>query len=84
MHELDEQLYFNIDERAHTIDLSEIGRQYLSPEHPENFVIPFVIDATTNNKGNSSIEKGTKFFGQLIALYDFTDLTEMSATLSPL
>ena len=40
MHELDEQLYFSIDERAHIIDLSEIGRQFLSPEHPENFVIP--------------------------------------------
>ena len=37
---MDDQLYFNIAERAHTIDLSEIGRQYLSPEHPENFVIP--------------------------------------------
>jgi len=40
MKELDEQLYFSIDERAHVIDLSEIGRQYLSPEHPENFIIP--------------------------------------------
>jgi len=40
MHELDDQLFFSIDERAHVIDLSEIGRQYLSPEHPENFVIP--------------------------------------------
>jgi preprotein translocase subunit SecA len=40
MHELDGKLYFSIDERAHVIDLSEIGRQYLSPEHPENFVIP--------------------------------------------
>ena len=38
--ELDEQMYFSIDERAHVIDLSEIGRQYLSPDHPENFIIP--------------------------------------------
>ena len=40
MPELDDQLYFSIDERAHVIDLSEIGRQLLSPEHPENFIIP--------------------------------------------
>ena len=40
MNELDEQLFFSIDERAHVIDLSEMGRQYLSPEHPENFIIP--------------------------------------------
>ncbi|MDP6853547.1 MAG: preprotein translocase subunit SecA [Candidatus Marinimicrobia bacterium] len=40
MSELDEQLYFSMDERAHVIDLSELGREYLSPDHPENFVIP--------------------------------------------
>ncbi len=40
MNELDEQLYFSMDERAHVIDLSEMGREYLSPDHPENFVIP--------------------------------------------
>ena len=40
MPELDEQLYFSIDERNHVIDLSEIGRQFLSPDHPENFIIP--------------------------------------------
>ena len=40
LNDLDEQLYFSIDERAHVIDLSERGRQYLSPEHPEKFIIP--------------------------------------------
>ena len=40
MHELDENLYFSIDERAHVIDLSEKGRELLSPKNPENFVIP--------------------------------------------
>ncbi len=29
MPELDEELYFSIDERNHVIDLSEIGRQFL-------------------------------------------------------
>ena len=38
--ELDEELYFSIDERNHVIDLSEIGRQFLSPDNPENFIIP--------------------------------------------
>ena len=40
MHEIDEQLYFSIDERAHVIDLSEMGRNFLSSENPENFIIP--------------------------------------------
>jgi preprotein translocase subunit SecA len=40
IHELDEKLYFSVDEKAHVIDLSEIGRSFLSPKNPENFVIP--------------------------------------------
>jgi preprotein translocase subunit SecA len=38
--ELDEKLYFSVDEKAHVIDLSEIGRSFLSPKKPENFIIP--------------------------------------------
>ena len=40
MHELDEDLYFAIDEKAHTIDTTEKGRDYLSPNEPEMFVLP--------------------------------------------
>jgi preprotein translocase subunit SecA len=38
--ELDELLYYSIDERSNIIDLSEMGREYLSPSEPENFIIP--------------------------------------------
>ena len=38
--ELDEGLYFSIEERSNIIDLSEMGREYLSPSNPENFIIP--------------------------------------------
>jgi preprotein translocase subunit SecA len=40
MHELDEELYFAIDEKAHTIDTTERGREFLSPNEPEMFVLP--------------------------------------------
>ncbi len=40
LNEIDEALYFSIDERANIIDLSELGREFLSPSDPENFVIP--------------------------------------------
>ncbi len=40
MPEIDEDLYFSIDERTNIVDLSEKGRNYLSPEDPNNFVIP--------------------------------------------
>ena len=38
--EIEEQLYFIIDENSRVTDLSEKGREYLSPSEPEFFVIP--------------------------------------------
>ena len=35
-----EELYFTIDEKAHDADLMEIGRNFLSPNDPEAFVLP--------------------------------------------
>ncbi len=40
LHEIDEELYYAIDEKAHTIDLSDMGRDALSPQELEMFVIP--------------------------------------------
>lgn len=35
-----EDLYFTVDEKGHDADLMEMGREFLSPEDPEAFVIP--------------------------------------------
>ncbi len=40
LHEVDEDLYFSIDEKSNVIDLTEKGRTALAPENPEMFVIP--------------------------------------------
>jgi len=40
MGDVDEKLFFSIEERSNVIDLSEMGREFLSPSHPEHFVIP--------------------------------------------
>tara|TARA_Y100001935_G_scaffold252588_1_gene256838 strand:+ start:1677 stop:4718 length:3042 start_codon:yes stop_codon:yes gene_type:complete len=42
--EIEEQLYFVIDENSRVTDLSEMGRQYLSSTNPEFFVIPDLGD----------------------------------------
>ena len=42
--EIEEELYFVIDENSRVTDLSEMGRQYLSPTNPEFFVIPDLGD----------------------------------------
>ncbi len=40
LQELDEELYFAVDEKANTINLTEKGREALSPEDREQFVLP--------------------------------------------
>ena len=40
VYEIEEQLYFVIDENSRITDLSEKGREFLSPQNPEYFIIP--------------------------------------------
>jgi preprotein translocase subunit SecA len=40
LHELDEELYFAIDEKTNSINLTEKGREALAPEDREQFVLP--------------------------------------------
>ena len=40
MHEIDEDLFFAIEEKTHIIDITEKGRKVLAPDNPETFIIP--------------------------------------------
>ena len=40
MHEVDDALYFAVDEKSHVMDITEKGRTLLAPDNPETFVIP--------------------------------------------
>jgi preprotein translocase subunit SecA len=40
MHELDEELYYTIDEKSRNVDLLEAGRHLMSPTEPEKFTVP--------------------------------------------
>ncbi len=40
MHELDEHLYYAMDEKGHSIHLSDKGLDELSPQDPQAFVVP--------------------------------------------
>ena len=63
MGEIDDELYFSIDERSNVVDLSEKGRKFLSPDDPENFVIPDIgegfheIDKKFTDEKQIAIEK---------------------------
>jgi preprotein translocase subunit SecA len=44
MHEIDEELYFAIDEKGNNVDLLEKGRDFLSPNDPTQFELPDIAE----------------------------------------
>ena len=44
MPELESELYFVVDERGHTIDLTEKGRASVSPENPDFYLLPDIVE----------------------------------------
>ena len=60
LHEVDEDLFFSIDEKTHVIDITEMGRNDLAPDDPDLFVIPDLgelLHDIDNNQSFSKIEK---------------------------
>jgi len=60
MDEVDEDLYFAIEEKSHVMDLTDKGRNLLAPDNPETFIIPDLGEMLLEIDGIdelSSIEK---------------------------
>ena len=60
MQEVDDDLYFAVDEKSHVMDITEKGRSLLSPDDPDTFIIPDLGElllAIEERQDLSSIEK---------------------------
>ena len=59
MHEIDDELYFSIDEKSHLVDLTEKGREFLAKEYPGNnkdlFIIPDIGTELSMIEGDASL-----------------------------
>jgi preprotein translocase subunit SecA len=55
MHELDEHLFYAIDERARNVDLLEKGRELMSPGDPETFVVPDLAGQLSELEGREDL-----------------------------
>ena len=59
MHEIDDELFFSIDEKSHVIDLTEKGRDFLAVNYPGNnkdlFVIPDISTELSMIEGDASL-----------------------------
>ncbi|MFN3307008.1 MAG: preprotein translocase subunit SecA, partial [Candidatus Kapaibacteriota bacterium] len=73
MHEIDEELYYTIDEKNHNVDITEKGRQMLctAQEDPNTFVIPDVATELSLIEGNPNLstEEKQKKKDELYVLY---------------
>ena len=54
---LREELYFSIDEQSNAVELSEKGRQYLSPNDPELFLVPDIAEGLSMIDGEDSLNE---------------------------
>ncbi len=64
MHEIDDELYYSVDEKNHQIDISDKGRQLLctAQEDKEMFVIPDIATAMSAIEGDTEITPEDKQF----------------------
>ena len=60
MFELDEELFFSMDEKTHVVDLTEKGREFLSPQDPSYFVMPDLDLERHQIDGNDSLSDADK------------------------
>jgi len=60
LHELDDDLYFSIDEREHSTNLSDQGRTLLSPGDPNYFVLPDLAEEMGRIERDESLEARQK------------------------
>ncbi len=56
LHEITEQLFYAIDEKSHVIDLTDKGRNFLSPNNPEEFILPDLPEIFSSIEGDESID----------------------------
>ena len=55
LHEIDEHLFYAIDEKARSVDLLEKGRDILSPNDPHQFVVPDLAAQLSELEGNEDL-----------------------------
>ncbi|HET7225892.1 MAG TPA: preprotein translocase subunit SecA [Candidatus Eisenbacteria bacterium] len=60
MHEIDEQLFYVIDEKARNVDLVEKGRDVMSPNDPELFLVPDLAAQLSELEGRDDLAPDDK------------------------
>lgn len=81
---IDEELYFVIDEKSNIIDLTEKGRQFVSPNNPEMFVLPDLSEAIGRIEHNENLTPKERLFAKEEAYQLYAKKSEVLANLRAL
>ncbi|KPJ73011.1 preprotein translocase subunit SecA [candidate division TA06 bacterium DG_78] len=81
---IDEDLYFVIDEKSNVIDLTEKGRQFVSPNDPEMFVLPDLSETIGTIDRDGNLTKKEKIFEKEKAYQGYAKKSETLANLRAL
>jgi len=82
--ELKEELYFTLDPKQHEAELTEMGRQFLSPDDPSAFVLPDLSEAFSTIDGDPSIDDTEKGRRKAALQQDMAEQAEKMHTISQL
>ncbi len=73
---IDEDLYFVIDEKANIVDLTEKGRQFISPNNPQMFVLPDLSETIGKIDKDEHLTKKEKIFAKEKAYQEYAKKSE--------
>ncbi|HFE65292.1 MAG TPA: preprotein translocase subunit SecA, partial [Caldithrix sp.] len=55
LHEITEQLYYAIDEKSNVVDFTDKGRNFMSPNNPEEFILPDLAEEFSAIEGDENL-----------------------------
>jgi len=84
LQEIDDELLFAIDEKAHTIDLTDKGRDALSPNDPEMFILPDFSVKLHELENNEAISDEEKLSQKMELQNEFSEKSEQLHNISQL
>jgi len=86
MSEIDEELYYTIDEKNHQIDITEKGRNLItaSGEDPDAFVIPDIASQLSQIEGDATLSDDEKQQNKDAALLLYSSRSDVIHTISQL
>ena len=84
MPELDEGLYFSMDEKGNQVQLSDNGLDQLSPEDPDMFIIPDLSVETNEIESNPSLSPATMAIKKEMLLRDYLEKSDKIHTIHQL